>query len=47
MGGKDFKEFMVIFEIGEDIICYLIESDYAVNLEMVISFYMLKKLYEI
>lgn len=47
MGGKDLKEFMVILEIGEDMICYLIESDYVVNLEMVISYYVLKKLYEI
>ena len=34
MGGKDTHEFMALSEIGEDIIAYSTESDYAANIEM-------------
>jgi prolyl-tRNA synthetase len=46
MGGKDSKEFMAISEIGEDIICYSTEGDYAANLEMATSLYTSKKSHE-
>lgn len=34
MGGKDTHEFMVLSEVGEDIIAYSNESDFAANIEM-------------
>ncbi|UFU01061.1 proline--tRNA ligase [Radiobacillus kanasensis] len=34
MGGKDTHEFMVLSEVGEDIIAYSDQSDYAANIEM-------------
>ncbi len=34
MGGKDTHEFMVLSEVGEDIIAYSNSSDYAANIEM-------------
>ena len=34
MGGKDTHEFMVLSEVGEDIIAYSDQSDYAANVEM-------------
>ncbi len=34
MGGKDTHEFMVLSDIGEDIIAYSDSSDYAANIEM-------------
>lgn len=39
MGGRDSKEFSAIASIGEDIIAYSEESDYAANLEMASSVY--------
>lgn len=39
MGGKESKEFMAISEIGEDIICFSSDSDYAANIEMATSYY--------
>lgn len=35
MGGKDIYEFMVLFDVGEDIIVYFDIFDYVVNIEMV------------
>ncbi|GAA0495831.1 proline--tRNA ligase [Salinibacillus aidingensis] len=34
MGGKDTHEFMVLSEVGEDVIAYSDTSDYAANIEM-------------
>ncbi|KSU85099.1 MULTISPECIES: proline--tRNA ligase [Fictibacillus] len=34
IGGKDNHEFMVLSEIGEDLIAYSSESDFAANIEM-------------
>lgn len=34
MGGKDTHEFMVLSDVGEDIIAYSNESDFAANIEM-------------
>ena len=34
IGGTDTHEFMVLSEVGEDIIAYFDESDYAANIEM-------------
>jgi prolyl-tRNA synthetase len=34
IGGKDNHEFMVLSEIGEDLIAYSTESDFAANIEM-------------
>ncbi|QDP40210.1 proline--tRNA ligase [Radiobacillus deserti] len=34
MGGKDTHEFMVLSEVGEDIIAYSDQSEYAANIEM-------------
>ncbi len=34
IGGTDTHEFMVLSEVGEDIIAYSDESDYAANIEM-------------
>ncbi|MCP3031229.1 proline--tRNA ligase [Halobacillus sp. A1] len=34
MGGKDTHEFMVLSEVGEDVIAYSDTSDYAANVEM-------------
>lgn len=46
MGGSDSKEFMAISDIGEDVICYSSESDYAANLEMATSLYQPSQLRE-
>lgn len=46
MGGKDSKEFMAISDIGEDVICFSTEGDYAANLEMATSLYVPKKSHE-
>ena len=34
MGGSHSKEFQAIADIGEDIIVYSDQSDYAANIEM-------------
>lgn len=34
MGGKDTHEFMVLSEVGEDVIAYSDTSRYAANIEM-------------
>ncbi len=34
MGGKDTHEFMVLSDVGEDVIAYSDTSDYAANIEM-------------
>lgn len=47
IGGNELKEFMVLFDIGEDIIVYSDVFDYVVNIEMVLVLYMEKKLYEL
>lgn len=47
MGGKDMYEFMVFFEIGEDIIVYLDIFFYVVNVEMVLVVNMYGKLGEV
>lgn len=39
MGGKESKEFMALSEIGEDVVCFSTESDYAANLEVATSLY--------
>lgn len=39
MGGKESKEFVAFSEIGEDVVCYSTESDYAANLEIATSLY--------
>lgn len=39
MGGKESKEFIAFSEIGEDVVCYSTESDYAANLEIATSLY--------
>ncbi len=33
MGGKEAHEFMVMSEVGEDLICYSTESDFGANIE--------------
>lgn len=39
MGGKESKEFMALSDMGEDVVCFSTDSDYAANLEVATSLY--------
>lgn len=46
MGGSESKEFLATSAIGEDVVCYSTESDYAASLEMATSLYSKKRAQE-
>ncbi len=41
--GKEVREFMALADVGEEILCFSEESDYAVNREVAASFYTSKR----